>query len=70
MQQRTGLRAEAPVVKATVEIQEETDELFNAEMRQQLDTIFARMEHSILLNLHLDERPLSKELEQFILEIK
>ncbi len=66
VQQRTGLRAESPVVKATVEIKEETDELFNAEMRQQLDTIFARMEHSILLKLHLDERPLSKELEQFM----
>jgi len=67
VQQKTGLRAEAPVAKAAAEVKEQdSDELFTAEMRQQLDTVFARMERSLLLKLHLNERPVSKELEQFI----
>ena len=70
---KTGLRADAPVPKqsettVTVDVQEtvEAGELFTAEMRQQLDAVFARMEHSLLLKLYLDDRPVSKELEQFI----
>ena len=67
VQRKTGLRAEAPVVKAAAEVEErETDELFNAEMRQQLDTLFARMESTLVLKLYLDENPVSKELELFI----
>jgi thioredoxin reductase (NADPH) len=70
---RTGLRADAPAPKksstsVTVETQESanSDELFTAEMRQQLDTVFARMERPLLLKLSLDNRPVSEELEQFI----
>ena len=73
MQRKTGLRADAPSAKhsqttASVGAQEanESDELFTAEMRQQLDTVFARMETSLLLKLHLDDRPVSTELEHFI----
>ena len=70
---RTGLRADAPAPKksspsVTVETQESanSDELFTAEMRQQLDTVFARMERPLLLKLSLDNRPVSEELKQFI----
>jgi thioredoxin reductase (NADPH) len=35
-------------------------------MRQQLDTVFSRMERPLLLKLYLDNRPVSKELKQFI----
>ena len=70
---RTGLRADAPTPKKsspsiTVENQEtpNDDELFTAEMRQQLDTVFSRMERPLLLKLSLDNRPVSEELEQFI----
>ena len=70
---KTGLRAEAPVPKqdkATVTVKaqeaEESGELFTAEMRQQLDTVFARMESPLLLKLSLDDRPISAELENFI----
>ena len=70
---KTGLRADTPVPKqskttVTVDVQEtvETGELFTAEMRQQLDTVFARMESPLLLKLSLDDRPISAELEQFI----
>ena len=45
---------------------EESGELFTAEMRQQLDSVFNRMEKPLLLKLYLDSRPVSEELEQFI----
>ncbi len=67
VQRKTGLRAEAPVGKAAAAVKEQdSDELFTAEMRQQLDTVFARMERSLVLKLYLDSRPISRELEQFI----
>lgn len=73
MQRKTGLRANVPASKqsetaVTVDTQEAdgSGELFTAEMRQQLDTVFARMESPLLLKLYLDERTVSQELEQFI----
>ena len=70
---KTGLRAAAPVQKSgkttvTVDAQDEAEssELFTAQMRQQLDTVFARMERPLLLKLYLDNRPVSAELESFI----
>ena len=70
---RTDLRAPAPVQKkstlpVSVETQESSngDELFTPQMRQQLDTVFDRMERPLLLKLFLDSRPVSEELEQFI----
>ena len=67
VQRKTGLRAEAPVAKAAAVVKEQdSDELFTAEMRQQLDTVFARMERSLVLKLYLDARPISNELERFI----
>jgi len=73
VQRRTGLRADTPLPKsgqatAGVGLQEVSGsgELFTAEMRQQLDTVFARMETSLLLKLYLDDRSVSKELERFI----
>ena len=73
MQQKTGLRANTLLPKtdettAHIGVQENNDsgELFTAEMRHQLETVFARMEHPLLLKLYLDDSPVSKELEQFI----
>ena len=70
---RIGLRADIPTPKKSspsiaVKTQETPngDELFTPEMRQQLDTVFTRMERPLLLKLYLDSRPVSKELEQFI----
>ena len=70
---RTGLRADAPAPKrseatGTVAAHEakDTEELFTDQMRQQLDTVFARMERPLLLKLYLDDRPISDELEQFV----
>ncbi len=73
VQRKTGVRANAPARKggeasANVGTQEagESGELFTAEMRQQLDAVFARMENPLLLKLRLDNRPVSEELERFI----
>ena len=69
---KTGLRAVAPSPKesTTVTAQPqktaESGELFTADMRQQLDAVFARMERPLLLKLYLDKRPISAELESFI----
>ena len=69
---KTGMRAYVPAPKqgeATVTVDAEaagSGELFTAEMRQQLDAVFARMESPLLLKLSLDDRPVSAELEQFI----
>ena len=73
---RTGLRAVVPVPRRSspsigVEAQESSsgEELFAAEMRQQLDTVFSRMDRPLLLKLSLDSRPVSEELEQFITDL-
>ena len=69
---KTGLRAAAPSPQesttVTVDTQKtaESGELFTAEMRQQLDSVFHRMEKQLLLKLYLDSRPVSAELENFI----
>ena len=76
MHRKTGLRADTPLPKKTeatiaVETQqtEQSGELFTPQMRQQLDTVFGKMEKTLLLKLYLDARPVSKELEQFITEL-
>ena len=72
---KTGVRADAPAPKerttVTVDTHEPagTDELFTEEMRQQLDTVFTRMERPLLLKLYLDNRPISAELESFITDL-
>ena len=73
---KTGLRADVPAPKqsettVTVDTPEttKTSELFTDEMRQQLDTVFARMERPLLLKLYLDNRPISAELESFITDL-
>ena len=76
VQRKTGLRADVPAPKqsettVTVDTPEttKTSELFTEEMRQQLDTVFARMERPLLLKLYLDNRPISAELESFITDL-
>ena len=70
MQRKTGLRAVLPSKKqsqGSVAVNaQETGELFTEQMQQQLDSVFNRMERPLLLKLHLDDRPISEELEKFI----
>ena len=70
---RTGLRADAPTPEQSkttdtnnTQGTAESDALFTAEMRQQLDMVFGKMERPLLLKLYLDSRPISAELESFI----
>ena len=69
---KTGLRAVAPAPKECTDFKADTQktaeagELFTAQMQQQLDMVFARMERPLLLKLYLDNRPVSAELESFI----
>jgi len=41
-------------------------ELFTAEMRVQLETVFERMENKLVLKLYLNQRPVSKELKEYV----
>ena len=73
LHRKTGLRGDAPIQKQkdttdTISQQHtaKSGELFTAEMQQQLDAVFTRMEKSLLLKLYLDNRPISLELESFI----
>ena len=75
MQRKTGLQPQqpTPAVKELPSAQEAgavpDGSLFTPEMRQQLDTVFARMERPLQLVLFLDERPVSAELERFMTEL-
>ena len=71
VQRKTGMSAPPRKSNETAEegrAQESTGdgELFTDEMHQQLETVFSRMETPLLLKLHLDDRAVSKELEEFI----
>lgn len=73
IQQKTGLYAKQPTVKAIEEspVTEETvahdsNETFTSDMKQQLSGVFSKMERNLLLKLFLDNRPVSNELEEFI----
>ena len=43
--------------------------LFTPEMRAQLETVFARMENSLVLKLYLDNRSVSKELHEYVKDL-
>ncbi len=74
MHRKTGLRPEISVPKnqevaagtSEPELSSDGHDLFTPQMRQQLETIFSRMERTLLLKLYLDSRPISAELERFI----
>ena len=72
MHRKTGLHPKIPEAKhteamtAAPELSGDGQGLFTPEMRQQLDTVFSRMEKRLLLKLYLDSRPISAELEGFI----
>lgn len=72
IQKETGLSPSAPSPRAASptpnipDAVDESEELFTQEMREQLQTVFSRMETPLLLRLYLDERPISAELEAFI----
>ncbi len=74
MQRKTSLYPKMPEQKGNApqfpepkpQTSEDNGELFTAEMRQQLDTVFDKMERKLMLKLCLDDRPVSQELENFM----
>lgn len=74
MQRKTGIHPEisvpanneVPVSPSHAEIEPDPTQLFPPEMREQLDTLFSRMERKLRLKLYLDNRPVSAELERFM----
>lgn len=79
MQKKTGLKPEVPHRRAAAHRPADSgrgesapatapqgDGLFSADMVQQLDALFAKMESPLILRLSLDERPVSRELERYM----
>ena len=74
MQAKTGIHPKKPVRTAAAPAREAKREapaggLFSEDMRQQMETVFARMEQSLILELHLDDRPVSRELQGYMTEL-
>ncbi len=74
VQQKTGLHAKQPTSKSSVEeppvteenVAQHSDDIFSSDMKQQLNSVFGKMQHSLILKLYLDNRPVSTELKSFI----
>ncbi len=82
MQRKTGIKPEQPQsaapshsAPAAATEAEEADvsghksDLFTPEMLTQLNTVFSRMENNLILELHLDDKPVSQELENYMEEL-
>lgn len=67
MQQKLGLYPTAPRIRGkTADPIPGKGEMFDLQMRQQLEKVFEKMERKLLLKLYLNEDPLSLELERFV----
>ncbi len=70
MQKKTGIIPEIPkraeAEKSTQEPPHSSSNFFSAEVCAQLDSVFSKMERSLVLKLYLDEQPLSAELKAYI----
>ena len=77
MQRKTGLYPTPPAAKELSEMPaaqspgsaDESKEPFTAEMKQQIEGVFGKMERNLMLKLFLDSRPVSAELESFMTQL-
>ena len=77
MQRKTGLHPKPPVTRMadlpkavkTADASDDSDDIFTAEMKAQLEGVFSKMEHSLVMKLYLDNRPVSSELEEFMTKL-
>ena len=76
MQEKNGIYPQKPRSKAVEHshiteenITHNSDETFSDEMKQQLSDVFNKFERNLMLKLYLDSRPVSKELESFIVNL-
>ncbi len=75
MQRKTGLYPKPRVTRAA-DLQSVSDkphddsgEIFTSEMKEQLESVFSKMERKLILKLYLDNRPVSLELKDFITKL-
>lgn len=70
MQKKTGIIPEMPKLnkteKPTQEFSHSDSNFFSSEVSAQLDSVFSKMERSLVLKLYLDEQPLSAELKAYM----
>ena len=77
VQSRTGIHTQDPVIREDVFKSKDenksneysntdSDELFTSKMRTQLESVFEKMDNSLSLKLCLDNRPVSKELKEYM----
>lgn len=77
VQRKTGLRTQEPVMRDDVldrrtentsdgSVAAYSDELFTPEMIAQLETVFERMEAPLVGKLYMDDRQVSKELQEYM----
>ena len=82
MQRKTGIKPEQPQAATPshsapaaateaeeAEVSGHQSDLFTPEMLTQLNTVFSRMENNLILELHLDDKPVSDELENYMEEL-
>ena len=74
LQKKTGLHPERPApqaapVQETSETKAGGSALFDSAMLAQLNTVFGRMASPLVLKLELDERPVSRELKDYMEEL-
>ena len=70
MQKKAGIIPEMPKLnktkKPTQEFSHSDSNFFSSEVSAQLDSVFSKMERSLVLKLYLDEQPLSAELKAYM----
>ena len=71
MQRKTGLHPELPKQEKVEEAPKSTASsgLFDENMLNQLNTVFSRMASPLILQLELDDRPVSAELKNYMAEL-
>lgn len=81
MQKKTGIKPEMPVKKADHHSvidsgkddgsapKAEDGKIFSAEMVEQLNTVFAKMDNPLKLELYLDDKNVSQELKAYVEEL-
>ena len=62
-------RPESKVVVEEVKSEKKESSIFSPEIITQLNTVFSKMENPLVLNVYLDNRPISKELNEYVLEL-
>lgn len=72
MQEKTGIHPKKPMQREDASAQNKSisqDSFFASEIHSQLEAVFSRMDAPLTLELHLDERPVSSELKQYMEEL-